>query len=62
MTCILQDPEGEYSIWLERVDEAGVMWFEVQVGRTVYSNVPTLTLALELCGLQPEHGLEGLIE
>lgn len=51
MTCIIQDPDGAYSIWLDRTDENGVCWYTVQVGRTEFHDVPGLAMALELCGL-----------
>ena len=32
MTCIIQDPEGRFSIWAEPADEHGLIWYEVRAG------------------------------
>lgn len=51
MTCIIQDPEGAYSIWASPPLANGLVVYEVQVGRAVYHNILSLATALALVGL-----------
>jgi len=51
MTCIIQDPEGRFSIWAEPADEHGLIWYEVRAGDASYFDVETLAEALAMVGL-----------